>query len=395
LPSAAAAPRLPPAPAGYQVAAVDFVNPSTGWVVGLLDSGDLTVLHTSDAGRHWARQLSHPSDGHDTFLRFFDERRGMFALIGARPLIYRTADGGRTWRPQVLFSADVFVQSLSFLDPANGWMLISSGPSTQAFSELYRTRDGGDSWTDLGRPAASPDQTYGVQFADATTGWLDSESNGPYAYRSVDAGVTWLRVPLPAPPSGWPPTGQFFVSARPTQGLGVVATVVNFPPAVGRSGLGATITWYPPLTVHTFDGGSPVSYTYTTVITQMTTVPSSQSPAPNQVELGSLDAGATWNPIAPPSDPGAIGYSNARDWWWIGSGAWSRSSDGGATWTSRRNLGVPQPLPGSLQILDPKHAWFAAMAGTSPVLETTADAGVTWRMLLLPVMNVGDANYAG
>ena len=104
------------------------------------------------------------------------------------------------------------------------------------------------------------------------------------------------------------------------------------------------------------------------------------------MRLGSLDGGSSWSVITPPGAPGAIGYSDAQNWWWIGSGAWSTSSDGGTTWTPYRNLGVPEPLPGSLQVLDPTHAWFGAMAGTRAVLESTGDGGIHWNMTILPAL---------
>jgi photosystem II stability/assembly factor-like uncharacterized protein len=125
----------------------------------------------------------------------------------------------------------------------------------------------------------------------------------------------------------------------------------------------------------------------TDVETQYRNGSSSQIQAPNQVQLGSLDGGSTWSVIAPPNAPGAIGYSDAQNWWWIGSGAWSTSSDGGTTWMPYRNVGVLQPLPGSLQVLDSQHAWFGAMAGTKAVLETTADGGIRWEMIVLPPIN--------
>lgn len=394
-PSTTGAPAIPAPPAGFQLAAVDFVDPRTGWVVGILDSGDFTILHTADAGGHWTRQLSHPTGGHDTFLRFFDRHDGMFALIGARPLIYRTVDGGSTWQQQVSFSAGAFVQSMSFVTPDDGWMLIATGADSLPLSNLYRTEDGGNTWSDLGSPIPASDQVFAVHFSDRSAGWLDSESGSASAYRSVDGGTSWQRVALPAPAGRWPATGQFFVSAWPTTGTGVVATVVNFSPTVGRSGQGATIVWYPPLTVRAYDGGSAVSYTYRILNNSLAIGPLAQSEAPNAVDLGSLDGGASWGVIAPPVAAGAIAYTNERNWWWIGSGEWSKSSDGGATWTPHRRLGVPQPVAGSLQILDAKHALFAAMAGARPVLESTADGGVNWRMVLLPVINTGDFNPAG
>ncbi|MGA7913310.1 MAG: hypothetical protein WCC30_17415 [Candidatus Dormiibacterota bacterium] len=389
------APSPRPSPqAGYQLLSVDFATPTTGWMVAGLAGGGYAVMGTTDAGRTWTRDLAGPGNGRGTYLDFFDARDGIFALTGARTVVYRTRDGGRTWSSQVPLGGRADVLSVSFVDPRDGWLLVSAGSAAAPTADLYRTSDGGATWTDLSSPTLTADQPYRVQFAGLDEGWLDSVNAGPYAYRSRDAGATWTRVPLPAPPGGWPANGQFFVGARPTRGLGVVATVVNFPPIEGRHGVGAAVLVYPPLTVRAFDGGVPVTFTYATFIDTVasfgsvditgTTLPITQSPAPNQVELGSLDGGATWTAIVPPTAAGAVGYSNAQDWWWIGSGDWATSSNGGTTWTPYRNLGVIAPLPGSLQVLDAGHAWFAAMAGWRPVLETTADGGVHWRALILP-----------
>lgn len=386
----------PPAAATYQLAAVDFASPTTGWFVATFDSGRFVILHTGDSGRSWTRQLTGETDQRVVYMNFFDSTHGVFALMGAQPLMFRTADGGRTWSSHPAMSAAGFVLSMSFVDPDHGWLLIRSGPGVATGSELLRTQDSGATWTNLGSPVMAADQAYRVQFTDDQAGWLDSLSARPYAYRSADGGSSWRQVALPAPSGGWPEAGQFFVAARATQGIGVIATVVNFAPTSGRSGIGGNVVAYPPLTVRTFDGGVPVFYSYATYIDRipsadMTGVatehkngPSAQVQAPNQVQLGSLDGGATWSLIAPPSAPGAIGYSDAQNWWWIGSGSWSTSSDGGTTWTPYRNIGVLQPLPGSLQVLDSKHAWFGAMAGTRAVLETTDDGGIRWVMLILP-----------
>ena len=47
---------------------------------------------------------------------------------------------------------------------------------------------------------------------------------------------------------------------------------------------------------------------------------------------------------------------------------------------------VEEPHAGSLQFLDTKHAWFASIAGTRPLLEITDDAGGRWTMILLPAI---------
>jgi photosystem II stability/assembly factor-like uncharacterized protein len=390
---AAGSPAKAAVAAAYQLAAVDFVSPTTGWFAGTFDSGRFALMHTTDAGNHWSRQLSGDVGSAGVYVNFFDSAQGVVAALGSPSVIYRTADAGRTWSAKP--AAGGAVASASFVDPVHGWLLLS-GSTFASAGELVRTDDGGVTWTNLGSPALGNDLAYRVHFTDAQVGWLDSLSSRPYAYKTADGGATWRQVPLPAPRGGWPATGAFFVGAQATQGTGVIATVASFATPSGRSGIGATVTSYPPLTVRTFDGGVPVSYiyvtftdtiassTWTAVDTKSRSGSATQVQAPNQVQLGSLDGGSTWGVIAPPKEAGAIGYSSAQDWWWIGSGAWSTSADGGTTWSPSRNLGVLQPLPGSLQVLDPAHAWFGAMAGTRAVLENTNDGGIHWYMTRLP-----------
>jgi photosystem II stability/assembly factor-like uncharacterized protein len=376
------------------------VSPTTGWFAATFDSGRFALMHTTDGGNHWARQLSGDVGSAGVYINFFDSNQGVVAVLGPQSVIYRTGDAGHRWSRQPILSGVAYlasVSSVSFVDASHGWLLLST-PAVARGAELLRTGDGGAKWTNLGSLAVGSDQVYGVHFTNPEVGWLESLSAQPHAYKSVDGGASWRQVPLPAPAGGWPATGQFFVAAHATHGAGVIATVASFAPPYGRSGIGGDVVAYPPLTVRTFDGGVPVSYMYVTFIdttsnsawsallTKNRDGAPTQVQAPNQVQLGSLDGGSTWSVIAPPRAPGAIGYSDAQDWWWIGSGAWSTSSDGGATWTPSHNLGVPEPLPGSLQVLDPMHAWFGAMAGTRAVLEDTDDGGIHWSMTILPAL---------
>jgi hypothetical protein len=105
----------------------------------------------------------------------------------------------------------------------------------------------------------------------------------------------------------------------------------------------------------------------------------------NQFQLSSVDGGVSWKASTTPSIEGAVGYLDAVNWWWIGTGVQSRSSDAGSTWSPVRGLLVPTPLPESLQIIDATHLWFGSMVGARPLVEATDDGGIHWTMQFLPV----------
>jgi photosystem II stability/assembly factor-like uncharacterized protein len=388
--------------ASYRLAAIDFVSASTGWVVAELPNQDFAVLNTVDGGSTWTRQLSGPGGDIGEYAHFFDSRDGVLVLLGPQAVMFQTHDGGKTWNRDDLQVGGGYVRSADFVNWKYGWLLVQMipTPTDVAPERLYRTSDGGVSWTDESNPVLAQDRALRVVFADSMRGWLYSVSSGPYAYATADGGSSWHRAALPAPPGGWPtaPVGapapeDFFVAARPTMGQGVVATVVPIAPPKGRSADGGTVLGYPPLTIRAFDGGGSVTYVYTTYGDETpyryTNILSEagQVVAPiasGQVELSSLDGGSSWKIADVPSAYGALGFIDALDWWWIGAGEWATSSDGGVTWSGARRLGVLTPLPGSLQMLDGDHAWFGAMVGTRPMLEMTPDGGYEWLAISLP-----------
>jgi len=79
-----------PAPS-YQLAAIDFVDTSSGWVVAELPSHDFAVLHTTDAGRSWARQLSGIEGDIGEYARFFDRLHGVVVVLGRQAACARPA----------------------------------------------------------------------------------------------------------------------------------------------------------------------------------------------------------------------------------------------------------------------------------------------------------------
>jgi photosystem II stability/assembly factor-like uncharacterized protein len=336
------------------LAAVDFVTPTAGWVVVERPTHDFEVLHTSDSGETWHRQLVASNETIGEYLRFFDASNGVVVVLGTQSGLYRTSDGGTTWARQALTGPGGDVLSADFVDADHGWLLAQASTEGET---LLRTQDGGSTWTGLGNPVAYSDWAYRVVFADSRDGWLYTESTAPYAYKSQDGGTSWNRVGLPGPAGGWQIADGVLVSvaARPTQGAGVSVTVV-IGPAEALPTPGSSIS-------------------------------RSDPPRPaNQFQLSSVDGGNSWKAFSMPASQGAIAYFDAVNWWWIGSGVQAKSTNAGGTWSPIRTLLVPAPLPESLQIIDATHIWFGAMAGTRPLVEGTDDGGVSWTMFLLPAV---------
>lgn len=379
-PNLAVLPSRAPLHVPYHVAAVDFVRADTGWVVANLETGDYALLHTTDGGMTWTVQLSAATEGNQEYVKFFDSLAGVFALVGTRPVLNRTSDGGRTWTSIPALGKHSTVLSWSFVDSDHGWML--ADPATGSPPRLYRTEDRGWTWQDLGSPVAPQDEAFGAQFTFLTTGWLASSGSGPYAYKTGDFGDTWSRVQLPAPEGALPGRGKFFVDVQQTSGGGAIASIVYFPEFLGRGGLGGRIRQFPPLAVPFYDGSRPNNYIFSTMIDQVVGAPNSAVQAPLVELLRSVDDGATWVAVQPPALSGTLGYASKSAWWWVDKGTWSSSADGGVTWERQVRAGLIAPLPGSLQVLDRDHAWFAGLS--TPALEATSDAGRDWRLVALP-----------
>src|SRR5260370_37342086 len=94
---ASGSPATPAAPPPYQLAAVDFVSPTTGWFAATFDSGRFGLLHTTDAGNHWARQLAADVGRAGVYAHFFDSSHGVVVVLGRPSMIYRTLNAARKW----------------------------------------------------------------------------------------------------------------------------------------------------------------------------------------------------------------------------------------------------------------------------------------------------------
>jgi photosystem II stability/assembly factor-like uncharacterized protein len=190
-----------------------YVGMGESPIRGNLSSGD-GVWKSTDAGRTWrnvgladTRQISRiridPGDPNVVYVAAQGHPWGPNPERG----IFRSRDGGKTWQ-KVLFVDDSTGAADLAMDPRNPrtlyaafwqvvrlpWDFISGGPG----SSLWRSSDGGDTWTKLkaGLPA-EPLGRIGVAASAARPGrvWaiVEAKERGGL-YLSDDYGDTWSQV---------------------------------------------------------------------------------------------------------------------------------------------------------------------------------------------------------
>jgi hypothetical protein len=158
--------------ARHELAAVQFVSSTTGWVAG----AD-RVLATTDGGTHWSSQRAAPG-AHYSEVDAIDANH---AWIVGRDQIIGTTNGGASWKR--LPEPCAPISSVHFISPSDGYAV--------AGGKLLRTTDDGAKW----RTMKSPTAVQSVCFTSTQLGWLGAHGR---IYRTSDAGQVWaLAVPGP------------------------------------------------------------------------------------------------------------------------------------------------------------------------------------------------------
>jgi len=122
--------------------------------------------------------------------------------------VYRSKDGGINWE-KILYVSDQAGAGDLIIDPnnprilyattwqmrRNGYRMDSGGPD----SKMFKSTNGGDSWTDISNYAGLPDGPWGivgitVSPMDSNRVWALIEAEAGGLYRSDDAGKTWKKI---------------------------------------------------------------------------------------------------------------------------------------------------------------------------------------------------------
>ena len=193
---------------------VIYVGGGEKTVRGNVSHGD-GVWRSTDAGRTWvhvglpdSRHISririHPRDPDVVWAAVMGHLFGPSEERG----VYRSTDGGGSWQRVLFAGPDAGAVDL-VLDPTNPrilyastWRIRRTPYSLESGGEgsgLWKSTDGGDTWTELTGNEGLPDGPLGIIGVSVSAGdpdnlyaMVEAEEGG--LFRSRDAGETWVRV---------------------------------------------------------------------------------------------------------------------------------------------------------------------------------------------------------
>ena len=173
------------------------------------------IYKSTDAGKTWAhagladsqvvsRIRVHPTNPDLVYAAVFGHPAAPHAARG----VFKSADGGKTWK-KTLFRDDKTGAVDLVIDRTNpavlyaamweayrvSWQMSSGGPG----SGLFKSSDGGETWTELTRKPGLPRGVVGkigvsVSGADGTRVYAIVENDEGGVFQSNDGGETWARV---------------------------------------------------------------------------------------------------------------------------------------------------------------------------------------------------------
>ncbi len=209
-----------------------MLNGTWGWKDGQLPNGNLWIATTSDGGNNWTNLpvpprseaysgvfFLNPSDG------WIQTNKTVTGTTQGTIVTYRTTDGGHTWTstsspaPSWVASGFGGIGGLLFVNVTDGWFTAFADAAGQGIVAIYRTRDGGRTWSRIsvgnslgtsgGLPASTPHALppLGGGLTVALSPSVAFAAGAPYGmptpldlYRTVDGGATWQPVSISLPP---------------------------------------------------------------------------------------------------------------------------------------------------------------------------------------------------
>lgn len=185
---------LPMSGLKYDIIPLDM---QTAWIHGVTYStGTAYLFRTNDSGRTWSLvplELSAEAQGAELSvdkLKFISPTDGILILRITGPkikmVIYKTSDGGDTWTP-----ASATVPDGNFADIVSAQEIVFYGTN-----QFYVTTDAAATWKTIPPEIVFGESMIAMDFATHAIGWvITSDPSGHYTlYKTEDGGVTWFPI---------------------------------------------------------------------------------------------------------------------------------------------------------------------------------------------------------
>lgn len=180
-------------------------NVSSGWGMWKsVDAGTTWQEIGMKNARHIPRIRIHPKNPDLVYAAVMGDLYKSSSERG----VYRSKDGGQTWERILFANSDAGAVDLTF-DPNNPRILYASTwrirrtpyslESGGDGSALWKSTDGGDTWTNISKNEGLPGGLWGISGVtvspvNSDRVWAIIENNDGGVYRSDDAGKTWNRI---------------------------------------------------------------------------------------------------------------------------------------------------------------------------------------------------------
>ena len=379
----AKAPSLPPFDSGS--AALSEVSAST---VAAILNGQLVM--TRNGGQSWFTEAL-PAGTSPNALDFVSPTTGwLIAWTGgtlSHPAIYKTTDGGHTWHQQFNAPPAVYGGALDMLSAQDGWAIVSTG--------LYRTTDGGDHWTAV--PLPSGLIPVHLDFTSGTYGWVAARAQSGTSQGTVlaTAGGKKFRTIL---------TLSRSIGAITLKPDGTGNVLENAPD--GEAGVGPVIhtaddgqSWTTLTSADALAKGQAFGYPGGMAFSGKTgwigTNNGAQGFTPNGLMVTG-NGGVSWHDVG-----GNLGWAiqdvsmTAPGTGWIvangtsGSDFLAHTGDNGARWT----VAWPPRSPVSVDFVSPTSGYGMGLPDNANAIMATQDAGRHWSIqtALPPELFTADA----
>jgi hypothetical protein len=173
-----------------------------------------TLMRTTDNGKNWVDitpELSAP--GAVTAAYFLDEDTGWSVLSASsrsgeftsvRVVSTSSSGGFLDGRSAIVPVSTQFLglwsgaAYITFSDAKHGWLGLQRNSSSNFKAGIiFRTQDGGRSWTEL----PIPPTVDNMRFISSDVGWIAGGPGGGSLYRTADGGQSWTDDRVPQPPA--------------------------------------------------------------------------------------------------------------------------------------------------------------------------------------------------